>query len=546
MRAAGCRRWNRCWFAVRVIDVKRTYGLTVDRHELDALARTLAGCADTDIHMPPRGTVAVAATPPTGATVNAAGRTDTFVLYDDNRNGRITCAEARSRGIAPVPQSHPAYQVHAGRRRRWRRLRVRDARAPPAYEPWVLQRRIPSCYEQLTTDGLSSRKPRPLGRATRRRADPSGDGELTEPYRGAVDRRPTCGMSSHQRHNTAGLANTEVSQGLPVGTCFVGPPRVGITATQTPSEAIPAGAAQDWPARPQSARAITTSARTGNRRATLTDRENRSGCGIPMTRQSIGALVQLVGQQIDTEGLRPLAKRTGIPIGQLRSFVQGRASRLTTLQSIASAMGMQLFVARVEQRAMATPLPGKLARSFDLPPNTTVAEAVTAIERDAAGSRWRTAVRLMEEMTENATAVTELLSAIAASPIRMIPFAERVRFSATTGEVEFEESSDVRAAVAECVLPSWARATRLTCIRMAGGSTDAPLVVVDGNRRTPVDDQLFVVHLVDALTVKRLRQVCDQWNFVSDDSAHSPRPLSADDRIVGRVAWRGPHGVAVR
>ena len=27
-------------------------------------------------------------------------------------------------------------------------------------------------------------------------------------------------------------------------------------------------------------------------------------------------------QQIDAEGLRPLAKRTGIPLGQLRSFVQ--------------------------------------------------------------------------------------------------------------------------------------------------------------------------------------------------------------------------------
>ena len=29
--------------------------------------------------------------------------------YDDNRNGRITCAEARNHGIAPVPRGHPAY-----------------------------------------------------------------------------------------------------------------------------------------------------------------------------------------------------------------------------------------------------------------------------------------------------------------------------------------------------------------------------------------------------------------------------------------------------
>ena len=29
-------------------------------------------------------------------------------LYDDNGNGRITCAEARRHGIAPVSRGHPA------------------------------------------------------------------------------------------------------------------------------------------------------------------------------------------------------------------------------------------------------------------------------------------------------------------------------------------------------------------------------------------------------------------------------------------------------
>ena len=31
-------------------------------------------------------------------------------MYDSNGNGRITCAEAREHGIAPVPREHPAYQ----------------------------------------------------------------------------------------------------------------------------------------------------------------------------------------------------------------------------------------------------------------------------------------------------------------------------------------------------------------------------------------------------------------------------------------------------
>ena len=64
---------NRCWFASRVLDVKRAYGLTVDRRERDALARTLAGCADTEIDMTPRGTVGVAPAPPSATTANAGG-----------------------------------------------------------------------------------------------------------------------------------------------------------------------------------------------------------------------------------------------------------------------------------------------------------------------------------------------------------------------------------------------------------------------------------------------------------------------------------------
>ena len=101
---------NRCWFAARVVDVKRAYGLTVDRRERDALARTLAGCANSEIDMTQRGAVAVTAAPPGRGTANAASGIDALALYDDNGNGRITCAEARRHGIAPVARSHPAYR----------------------------------------------------------------------------------------------------------------------------------------------------------------------------------------------------------------------------------------------------------------------------------------------------------------------------------------------------------------------------------------------------------------------------------------------------
>ena len=54
------------------------------------------------------GECAPAAEPPARRLSESEG--GPLDLYDDNDNGRITCAEARRHGIAPVPRSHPAYR----------------------------------------------------------------------------------------------------------------------------------------------------------------------------------------------------------------------------------------------------------------------------------------------------------------------------------------------------------------------------------------------------------------------------------------------------
>lgn len=82
---------NRCWFAARVIDVRSAYGLTIDAGEKAALSEILSRCDSAalemvDCHYP-----------------------DALMQYDDNKNGRITCAEARAHGITPVLRGHPAY-----------------------------------------------------------------------------------------------------------------------------------------------------------------------------------------------------------------------------------------------------------------------------------------------------------------------------------------------------------------------------------------------------------------------------------------------------
>lgn len=98
---------NRCWFAGRVLEVRRAYGLTVDRREAAALDSILSSCESTALE--PVVCVAPSASGTASSSAPVSG-TDALTLYDDNRNGRITCKEARRHGIAPVPRSHPAYR----------------------------------------------------------------------------------------------------------------------------------------------------------------------------------------------------------------------------------------------------------------------------------------------------------------------------------------------------------------------------------------------------------------------------------------------------
>ena len=104
---------NQCWYVDRTIQVRREYGLTIDRAEADAIERVLAGCESTEMLVPAPGPSATAAATPTRpptATPSSDPDVDALALWDDNGNGRITCAEARGHGIAPVRRGHPAYR----------------------------------------------------------------------------------------------------------------------------------------------------------------------------------------------------------------------------------------------------------------------------------------------------------------------------------------------------------------------------------------------------------------------------------------------------
>lgn len=283
------------------------------------------------------------------------------------------------------------------------------------------------------------------------------------------------------------------------------------------------------------------------------------GIVLEVTRpKGIDYLRRAVRRQVETEGLRPLSLRTGIPLGQLRSVIQGRAARSTTLELMASALGLEFYIgpARVEPSS-GPGLPSAVAEALDLPRDASMADALRAIDKDALTARLREGIGLVQELMDRTATAVALISGPAPdahSPERvphddavaMIPFAPGVRLAAGTGEVVFDESSEVSIAVAVEALASWAQPERLTCVRAVGDSMepairDGNLIAVDSGRTDPLDGKLFAVRTGAGLVVKRLRrQPGGRWLLTSDNPAHASRPVAEDDRILGQVAWCGP------
>ncbi len=107
---------NRCWYVAQVVKVKDKYNLTMDQAEAAVARRVIASCDSFEMIYTDRGSAPQQqqAQPAPQQPAQDSDGTDCnsnpLGCYDDNNNGRITCAEAERHGIAPVPRGHPAYQ----------------------------------------------------------------------------------------------------------------------------------------------------------------------------------------------------------------------------------------------------------------------------------------------------------------------------------------------------------------------------------------------------------------------------------------------------
>ena len=225
-------------------------------------------------------------------------------------------------------------------------------------------------------------------------------------------------------------------------------------------------------------------------------------------------------------------------MGQIRSLVDGRAVRVTTLELMTEVLGVRLTIGP----AWPEPDPGR-----------PVGVSATDPRHRAVGTQLREGAGLVKDLADRMAAAAQSLFQVVAGwdgggnpagSLALIPFAPSVRVSA--GEVEpVFEGSEVTVGIGPEALPSWTHPDRLVCLRTAGDAMEATcrggdLVAVDRGQTDPVEGELFALATEDGVTVRRLHRE-DGWILTADNPAYPDRALTEDDRIVGRVAWHGPH-----
>ena len=252
-------------------------------------------------------------------------------------------------------------------------------------------------------------------------------------------------------------------------------------------------------------------------------------------------------------------------MGQIRSLLDGRAVRVTTIQSMTEVLGVPLVIGPgTGDLAPTTPYAASAPASVLAPESRSASAVFPEACRGAVATPLRDGVAIVKELADRvATAAQSLLQVAsgglpepavvtagtteAGSPggrLVMIPFASGIRAGDPHGEAVFHESPELALGVAQEALPSWARPDRLVCMRATDDSMDAAvrdgdIVAFDPGHTEPVDQGLFALAADSGPVVRRLSHR-DRWLVVADHPSHADRSLSGGDRILGRVAWHWP------
>ena len=252
-------------------------------------------------------------------------------------------------------------------------------------------------------------------------------------------------------------------------------------------------------------------------------------------------------------------------MGQIRSLLDGRAVRVTTIQSMTEVLGVRLTIGPgTGDPAAAPPYPENDPASVRTLESVTPSVAFPANYGGTVATPLSDGIAILKGMADRlATAAQSLLQVVARRELApgatdagtaetapaedrlvMIPFAAGIRVGDPHGESVFPESPKVALGVSREALPSWTQPDRLVCMRATDDSPDATVregdfVAFDPGHPGLSDQALFALATDTGPVVRRLAYR-DRWIVVSDNPDHPVRPLSGDDRILGRVAWHWP------
>ena len=282
-----------------------------------------------------------------------------------------------------------------------------------------------------------------------------------------------------------------------------------------------------------------------------------------MTRGGLDHLRSTIETHVQREGLRPLSARTGIPVGQLRSLMDGRAALSTTIERASTALGLEFYVGPPHEsdsagpagRAVGTPdSPGdrEPSRSSEAPEAATPAwvvklrhdlrEDLATLLREFSGAEGRALLAIGSEArppalsgaAPNADSIRVRVLDVTvgggsggATPLERAP---------VTGYQEFPrrwlESHEIDAG-------------RCAIVGIRGDAMEPTLpdgcsILVDYTHRRPRVGGIFVVRFGTELMVRRaLRDRAGRWRLAGDHNRRTP-PIPWDRRgtdIVGEVRW---------
>ena len=239
-----------------------------------------------------------------------------------------------------------------------------------------------------------------------------------------------------------------------------------------------------------------------------------------MTRYGINFLRNTLRQLKDQEGLRPLSTRTGIPVGKIRSLLEGRAALSTTIESACEALDLEFYV-------------GPPRRPIDKPSDSDSKTRgrspgwVESLRSEIRGLADETRDLFEGRVSSRQVEVRELGAAAGGGAMDLD--------ETVTGYVAFRRDWLNRVTDDP---------TRCTVISVTGDSMEPTLpdgssILVDRGQQTRKEGRIYVVTTDEGLIVKRSIRARGAWWLRSDNRVYQDRPWPKDPDVIGEVRWVG-------